>query len=225
MQFKIVLLLIGIMATLAWRANAQFNYTINNGTVTITGYSGSSGAVVIPSTIAGFPVTVLGDGVHSVFAYTGATGVTITNNVTTIASYAFQMTSSMTSIIIGTNVTTIGSGAFFYCNGLTSVAIPNSITSMGSYAFENCYNLTSVTISSGLTSIAEGVFDYCPHLSNVAIPNSVTSIGELAFANDTGLTSITLPNNLNPSVSEFVTFEQDLITLPGVGAGADVGSP
>jgi len=28
-----------------------------------------------------------------------------------------------------------------------------------------------------------------------------------------------------PSVSEFVTFEQDLITLPGVGAGADVGSP
>jgi len=30
---------------------------------------------------------------------------------------------------------------------------------------------------------------------------------------------------LFPSVSEFVTFEQDLITLPGVGAGADVGSP
>ena len=36
---------------------AQFNYTTNNGTITITGYTGSGGAVTIPSTINGLPVT------------------------------------------------------------------------------------------------------------------------------------------------------------------------
>ena len=40
---------------------AQFNYTTTNGTITITGYTGSGGAVTIPDTINGLPVTSIGD--------------------------------------------------------------------------------------------------------------------------------------------------------------------
>ena len=40
---------------------AQFTYTTNNGTITITGYTGSGGAVTIPGTINGLPVTSIGD--------------------------------------------------------------------------------------------------------------------------------------------------------------------
>ena len=36
---------------------AQFTYTTNNGTITITRYTGPVGAVTIPSTINGLPVT------------------------------------------------------------------------------------------------------------------------------------------------------------------------
>ncbi len=39
---------------------AQFTYTANNGTITITGYSGPGGAVTIPSAINGLPVTSIG---------------------------------------------------------------------------------------------------------------------------------------------------------------------
>ena len=41
-------------------AQAQFTYTVNNGAITITGYTGPGGAVTIPDTIAGLPVTDLG---------------------------------------------------------------------------------------------------------------------------------------------------------------------
>jgi hypothetical protein len=40
---------------------AQFNTTLNGGNLTITHYVGSGGAVTIPATIAGRPVTAIGD--------------------------------------------------------------------------------------------------------------------------------------------------------------------
>ena len=42
---------------------AQFTYVTNNGTITITGGSGGcpSGALTIPDTINGLPVTSIGD--------------------------------------------------------------------------------------------------------------------------------------------------------------------
>src|SRR5437762_8068932 len=40
---------------------AQFDYTTNNGTITITAYTGPGGQVTIPSSITGRPVTSLGD--------------------------------------------------------------------------------------------------------------------------------------------------------------------
>ena len=40
---------------------AQFSFTTNNGAVTITGYTGSNGWVMIPGTLDGLPVTSIGD--------------------------------------------------------------------------------------------------------------------------------------------------------------------
>src|SRR6267154_2382750 len=51
--------LLAVMLLLAVPAvvQAQYTYTTNNGTITITGYTGPGGAVAIPSTITGLPVT------------------------------------------------------------------------------------------------------------------------------------------------------------------------
>ena len=46
-----------LLLALADVVQAQWNYTINNGTITITEYTGPGGAVTIPSTINGLPVT------------------------------------------------------------------------------------------------------------------------------------------------------------------------
>jgi len=40
---------------------AQFTWTNINGAITITGYSGPGGAITVPATIEGLPVTTVGN--------------------------------------------------------------------------------------------------------------------------------------------------------------------
>ena len=57
------LLLLAVLLMMPAAVQAQFTYTTNNGTITITGYAGSGGvgAVTIPGTINGLPVTSIGE--------------------------------------------------------------------------------------------------------------------------------------------------------------------
>src|SRR6185503_6478910 len=69
-----------VLLTLPAAVQAQYTYTINNNTITITGYAGPGGAVTIPGTISGLPVTSIGD---YAFAYSNKiTSVTIPSSVT-----------------------------------------------------------------------------------------------------------------------------------------------
>ena len=59
-----------------------------------------------------------------------------------IANSAFAYCTSLTSVVIGENVTSIGDYAFRDCISLTSVVIPDSVTSIGEWAFYDCSKLT-----------------------------------------------------------------------------------
>ena len=56
--FALALLAVAVLPAVV---NAQFTCTTNNGGITITGYTGSGGAVTIPVTTNGLPVTGIGD--------------------------------------------------------------------------------------------------------------------------------------------------------------------
>ncbi len=94
---------------------------------------------------------------------------------------AFYNCSNLTSIMLGENVTSIGSYAFFDCSSLTSITIGSGVTSIGNYAFYNCSSLTSITIPSSVTSIGSSAFRYCSKLTSITIGSGVTSIGSSAF--------------------------------------------
>ena len=111
-------------------SQAQFTYTTNNGAITITGYIGSVGAVVIPSTIIGLPVTSIGD-------------------------WAFYAT-SVTNVTISDSVTNIGDGVFFNCESLTNVTIGSSILSIGNWTFGFCSNLTSICFRGDVPKLGGG---------------------------------------------------------------------
>jgi len=99
--------------------SGDFTYTASGTAVTITGYTGTGGAVAIPSSIGGLPVTSIGT---SAFRYnTSLTSVTIPNSVTSIGYAAFSNCTGLTSVTIPNGVTDIGDGAFAYCSGLRSI--------------------------------------------------------------------------------------------------------
>jgi hypothetical protein len=203
-------------------APSDLNYKTNNSAITITGYTGSGGAVTIPGTVNLLPVTSIGDGAFALC--TSLTSVTITNSVTSIGNYAFYVCTSLTNVTLGNSITNIGTSAFNDCVGLTSVTIPNSVTSIGSSAFQSCWSLTSVTIGNGVTSIGIGAFVGCTGLTNVMIPYSVTGIGAGAFNDCTSLTAITVaPTNSVYSSVAGVLFNKSQTTLiqcPGGKAGS-----
>jgi hypothetical protein len=179
-----------LLLVLPAAVQAQFIYTINNGTVTITGYTGPGGAVTIPDTISGLPVTSIG---FSAFSRCSTlASVTIPNSVTTIGDYAFIACTNLTSVTIPDSVTTIGNYAFQSCFSLSSVTIPNSVTSTADGAFEGCTSLTRVTIPNSVTDIGDYAFYYCQRLTSVSIPNSVTNIGTGAFSWCSSLATVTI---------------------------------
>ena len=163
-----------------------WTYRINGGAAEIYKDSLSAaispnptGAVTIPSTLGGKPVTRIG---NYAFSYcSGLTSVTIPPSVTSIGHQAFCDCSGLTSVTIPNSVTSIEVAAFSDCSGLTSVTIPESVTSIGDMVFCRCIGLTSVTIPESVTSIGNDAFEDCTNLTNVTIPDSVTSIGEHAF--------------------------------------------
>jgi hypothetical protein len=140
----------------------DFTYTNTNGTITITGYTGPGGAVNIPSTFIGLPVTSIGD-------------------------FAFESNTNMRSVTIPDSVTNIGGWAFAECASLASITIGNGVTAIGGLAFNGCTSLTRVDIPDSVTSIGDGLapaggaFGFCSSLTNVTMGKNVTSIGDYAF--------------------------------------------
>lgn len=146
-------------------AQAQFDYRTDNGEITITGYTGLGGTVVVPETINDFPVTNIGPGAFS--GCTSLTSVIIPNSVTSIEFQAFNGCSSLTSVTIPDGVTSLGTSAFERCTSLTEVIIPDSVTFFDGFAFAGCTSLTSVTIGNSVTWIGDHAFRDCTSLIGV----------------------------------------------------------
>lgn len=192
----------------------DFQYDIlDDGTIEIKKYTGSNGAVDIPSTIDGKAVTSIGNDAFqyceilsitipnsitnisiSAFAYcTNLKSITIPDSVTSIGDFAFYNCENLTSIEFSNGVTSIGYCAFSYCNGLTSVTIPDSVTNLVGETFSYCENLTSVSLPNSITCIPYGMFYRCKSLPSIIIPDTITEITDTAFYMCNNLKSITIP--------------------------------
>src|ERR1039457_404017 len=123
---RTAIMLLLLLLTLPAVVQAQFTFTTNNGAITITKYTdhvgyGYGGAVTVPSTTNGYPVTSIGDS-------------------------AFYGCNQVTNVTIPDSVTSIGAWAFENCSSLTNVTLPGSLASLPDGVFENCTSLTTVTI-------------------------------------------------------------------------------
>jgi len=174
-------------------AQAQYTFTTNSdGSLNIAQYTGSGGAVVIPNTTNGLPITSIGDA-------------------------AFFNKSTLTSVTIGTNVGLIGDQAFSY-SSLTSVALPASVTNIAFDSFLTCPSLTAITVATNnpaYSSVAGVLFNLNQttligfpegKAGSYVVPNSVTNIGIYAFNGSLHLTSLALSTNVS-SIENYALYD------------------
>ena len=124
----------------------ESDYTYNaldDGTIEITGYSGSAENIVIPAQIDGKSVTRIG---NNAFEKSSAKEIVIPDSVTDIEQYAFEGCTSLSDITLPDSLTSIGLSAFESCTALTDIALPDSLTYIDGLAFANCTSLKTVTV-------------------------------------------------------------------------------
>ena len=191
----------------------DYSYEIlNDGTLRLYQYEGTDTNIVVPDTIDGRKVTVLG---NSTFQYC-------------------TQASDIESVTLPDSLTTIEKNAFYNCEKLKSVTIPQNVSSIGLAAFVEGLSESSLTeikvdpenpyfsekdgvvfskdgtklivfpsgrsgdyqIPDGTVSVGDYAFYYCVNVSSITVPGSVRSLGEGAFGNCSSLTKAVLKEGL-----------------------------
>ena len=132
-------------------------------------------------------------------------GAEIGKLCTSIDSYAFEDCTNLTSVIIGNNVTNIGSESFKNCS-LTEIFIPSSVTNIAQDSFAGCSDLSSMIVDQNNTEydsrnncnaiIKTDNNTLISGCKNTIIPNDIVCIGSESFAGQKNLTSIIIPNSV-----------------------------
>ena len=176
-----------------WETPAS-EFTFDEATGTITGYTGNGGDISIPRVINDVAVTKIGNNAFCVASEYGGCSAG----------------KGITSVIIPNSVTTISDGDdVFSYNQLGEVFIPNSVTSIGYGAFNNA-QLTNVIMANGVTSIESNAF-YSNQLTSLVLPNSVTSIGRSAFSSNS-ITNLIIPEGIT-TIREYAFDSNSLVTV------------
>ena len=184
-------------------AQAQFTWITNYTYITITGYSGPGGAVVIPDWITGMSVTWIDK--YSFRDRSDITSVHLPTNVVEIGQEAFSGCSGLTGISFPPGLGIYDFKAFYACSGLTNVVIPTNVWTVSSFAFGLCSNLTNFSVGSQnkYFTASNGVLfnktmtnlvQYpCGRAGSYAIPSTVTNLLPGSFVDCVKLTSVSVP--------------------------------
>lgn len=202
-------------------AGITYNYSGEECSYSITGYSGADVAVCVPEnyddgTNGSHHVTSIGDLAFS--ENESLKAIMVSSSVKEIGVRSFSQCNSLCSIASLKNVTKIGDSAFASCkklpssldlscsesigedafagSSIASLRLTSSLLTIGSNAFSDCDSLFSLGQPDSLVSIGKNAFDGCISLPSFSIPSSLTSIGSEAFKGCTDLDAVNIPSTV-----------------------------
>ena len=164
---SMLLIAAAVLVVLTYRANydinAEFVYTVmEDGNITIDGYTGDTAKLTIPDEIDGHTVKYIG---KEAFANDSALKkVIIPDNVEVISDYAFSNCVNLKTVEFSKKLKEIGEGTFFGCSSLKNADLPDTLEKIDGSAFENCKLLKNLKIPSSCTEIGTDAFLGCENL-------------------------------------------------------------
>lgn len=185
----------------------ELTYSVNNGQITITKCNtNAQGAIEIPNTIDGLPVTAISGAFSNC---TKVTSITIPENlVTRQTTQTFLRCTSLERIVVSEN-----NPAFCSVDGVlynkdktelimapnkgtgSSFTVPKGVTTISYYAFNYNTDLVSIDLTD-VTEIKSNGFCYCTNLKTVKTGDKLRTIEQGSFHTCTSLEEITLPETL-----------------------------
>ena len=119
-----------------WSDPADFDWTVEENIVTITGYRGGDAAVVIPAKIEGKPVTRIAEGA---FENGTMSAVILPETLAVVEEGAFR-NCYLETLTLFDNIETIGDSSFAECGGMKTLRINAKEKPYGVlYRRESCY--------------------------------------------------------------------------------------
>lgn len=132
----------------------------------------------------------------------GATAITLTENITSINAGAFKGATNLTSVTISSStVREIGAFAF-KASGIKSIVLPRLVSKVGRGAFMDCVSLTSANLSAcAIVELPDEAFSGDRYLSTLSLPGSTTTLGVRSLFGCERLTDITAEGILGLAVT------------------------
>jgi len=161
-KFSLTILAIALVFGLAHNAFAQesernftYDLTSDGKGIQITGYTGTNRNLVIPATIEGYPVRIIGNNkqIGGELTRTSLQTLVIPNGVTTITLYTFKGQGSLRTVSLADSIEEIGMSAFEGCSSLTEINLPANIKKLYDSAFKDCRELYNLKIPTSISGI------------------------------------------------------------------------
>ncbi|MCQ2300379.1 MAG: leucine-rich repeat protein [Bacteroidales bacterium] len=120
--------------------------------------------------------------------------IVIGDSVQSLPDYVFSLQDSLTSVVIGSSVTSIGSQSFYGCSNISGeITFPSALTRIGSRAFYRCTNISgTINFPDRLEQLGSEAFNSCVNILYLNTNNSSAEITGSAFANCSRLVSVTI---------------------------------
>lgn len=153
-------------------------------------------SLIIPEEYEGKAITCIYDNAFRNQSFTDVTLV-LGNNITSIGSGAFYQRDGLIGVEFGDSLEEIKDSAFAYCTNLAQdVVLPDTIETIGASAFYKT-RITSVN-TGGATFIDSSAFAYCAELIYAEMPD-VENVGEKLFEHCSLLVSVEMPKLITAS--------------------------
>ena len=195
----------------------EWLFDVEDGEATLTEYLKDDPDVIIPDTIAGIPVTTIGEALFYKDAFDDLEldSVAVGENVHTIEARAFDSQRDMASLTFENpeGIRHVETRAFRLVEA-DDLEFPTELLTIGALAFSNS-SISSVAFNNDVEYIGERAFASTPITGTIEFPDSLTEIGESAFR-ETPVQSVMFNDGLEV-IDDFAfygTFELSDVSIP-----------